>query len=164
MTACGSPDRDPTHMHPDLQTLWNEFKTRNAAKNREVFLTATWRNPADQLAQWMRGRNADGTVIDETQVVTNAKPGQSPHECTMGDDGVTPGARAFDFAIQLGDEGNELDWDANDDDWTDAITIGESLGLINGKNFKDAHGRPLGDADHFELPNWRNYLSAGRPA
>ena len=156
MTACNSPDRDPAHLHPDLRVLWVEFQERNRVAGNEVFLTATWRDPAAQLAEWQKGRDADGNIIDASQVVTHAKPGQSAHECTMNDDGVTPGARAFDFALQLGDEGNQLDWDADDPQWVEAILIGKELGLINGKNF------PTSDADHFELANWKTYqLGAG---
>jgi hypothetical protein len=146
-------------MHPDLQGLWNEFKARNSLVGNEVFLTSTWRDPATQAAEYAKGRDANGNVIDQSAVVTNAAPGSSPHECTMNDDGVTPGARAFDFAIQLGDEGNMLDWDSDDEQWTHAIEIGTQMGLVNGKNFKNAQGEPLGDADHFELPAWRTYVA-----
>lgn len=144
--------RDPAEMHPDLQALWIEFKERCAVLKIDVFLTCTYRSNAEQDADYAQGRTTPGHKI------TNAQAGQSAHNCTMNDDGVTPGARAFDFAIQLGDEGNELDWDADDPDWLNAIKCGEALGLVSGKNF------PTPDSDHLELTNWQNYKSTAKPA
>jgi peptidoglycan L-alanyl-D-glutamate endopeptidase CwlK len=137
--------RDPADLHPDLAALWAEFKSRCALLDIEVFLTCTYRSNTEQDADYAQGRTTPGHRI------TAAQAGQSAHNCTMNDDGVTPGARAFDFAIQLGDEGNELDWDSDDPQWQDAIKIGEALGLVSGKNF------PTPDADHLELPNYRTY-------
>jgi hypothetical protein len=63
--------------------------------------------------------------------ITNARGGQSPHNCTLPDG--TPAARPFGFAIRLGV--NEFDWDADDDQWQDAIAIGKVLGLMSGSMF-----------------------------
>lgn len=136
-------DRDLTHLCPRMQDLANRFLTL-CTKAPElagcrVFITETFRSQAEQNNDYQQGRTLPGHII------TNAQFGQSPHNC-LNPDG-TPGAKAFDIAIQA--PGGFLDWDAGDHAWQAAIRIGESLGLVSGSTFTH-----LSDDPHFELPGW----------
>lgn len=123
-----------------LQPLCQRFLDNCKASGIDAFITETYRSIADQNTDYAQGRTSPGHII------TNAKGGQSPHNCTNGDG--TPGARAFDFAIQ--DATGVLDWDAQDPAWQAAIKIGEALGLVSG-----ARWCTIKDNPHMEMPNWR---------
>lgn len=139
-------DRDLSDLHPDLQPLAEQFLNMCHEQGIDAFITDTYRCEVDQNKDFAIGRDANGKVINPKAIITNARYGQSPHNCTL-DDGA-PGAKAFDFAIQ--DATGILDWDANDPEWQAAIKIGESIGLVSGSTFHS----PI-DSPHFELPNWR---------
>lgn len=128
-------------LHPDLQPLCQQFLDNCAHTGMKVGLCQTYRSSEEQDADYAKGRTAPGRII------TNAKGGQSPHNCTL-DDG-TPAAKAFDFFIYNSD-GSTLDWNAADDKWQKAISIGEALGLVSGSTFK------FKDTDHFELAGWKD--------
>src|SRR5579863_7721202 len=130
--------RDINDLDPRLQPLAQDFLDRCQAVGVAAFITQTWRSPAEQDADYAQGRTVPGHII------TNARGGQSPHNCTLSDD--TPAARAFDFGIKLGD--GELDWDADDDEWQTAIAIVKAIGLVSGSTF---HG--IVDNPHAEMPN-----------
>lgn len=134
----------------DIKDLWHpmqgaadEFLAQCAASTAltgcKVSLSQTYRSNAEQDADYARGRTEPGHII------TNARAGQSPHNCTLPDG--TPAAMAFDVAI-AGPDGH-LDWNADDDRWQAAIEIGESLGLVSGSTF---HG--IRDCPHFEMRGW----------
>ena len=99
-------------------------------------ISQTYRSNAQQDADYAQGRTVPGKII------TNAKAGESPHNCTL-DDG-TPASAAFDFFI-LDENDNKCDWNATDAQWQEAISIGEALGLVSGSTFA------IKDNDHFEL-------------
>lgn len=124
----------------ELQPLAQQFLDNCKAAGIYAFLTETFRSCADQDNDYAQGRTATGNII------TNAKGGQSPHNC-MNPDG-NPAARAFDFAIQ--DSTGILNWDASDSEWQSAIKIGEALGLVSGSNFHSPKDFP-----HLELLNWQ---------
>jgi len=134
-----------TDLDPVLQPLAQEFLDRCEAVGIEVFLTQTYRSATEQDADYAQGRTVPGHII------TNAKGGESPHNCTRIDENgnTVPAARAFDFGIRLGE--NELDWDAEDSEWQDALAIVKALGLVSGSTF---HG--IVDNPHAELPSWKN--------
>lgn len=141
------PSRLITDCHPVLQPLAREFLDRCKVLEVRAFITCTYRSNAEQDQAYAQGR----TKNKGTHIITNARGGESPHNCTLHNDGVTPGARAFDFAIYLGDQGQELDWDADDDDWKNAIAVGEALGLVSGSTFS------FKDYAHMELRNWKSF-------
>jgi peptidoglycan L-alanyl-D-glutamate endopeptidase CwlK len=97
-------------------------------------------SPAEQDADSAQGRSTPEHVI------TNAKGGESPHNCTLPDGTRAP--RAFDFAMMCGE--NQLDWDADYSEWQDAIAIVKALGLVSGSTF---HG--ISDSPHAEMPGWK---------
>ena len=132
--------RDIADLDPRLQAMAQDFIDRCKVAGLEVILTQTYRSAAEQDADYAQGRTAPGHII------TNAKGGENPHNCTLPDG--TPAAKAFDFAIMCGE--NTLDWDAEDDEWQTAIAIVKAVGLVSGSTF---HGIP--DTDHAEMPNWR---------
>jgi peptidoglycan L-alanyl-D-glutamate endopeptidase CwlK len=131
-----------TDLDPALQPLAQQFLDQCAAAGLEAILSQTWRSPAEQDADYAEGRSEPGHII------TDAKGGQSPHNCTLP--GGTPAARAFDFALYA-PGGQSLDWNPTDDQWQTAIAIGESLGLVSGSTF---HGQLI-DNPHLELANWK---------
>lgn len=80
-------------------------------------------------------------------IITNARGGESPHNCTLPDG--TPAARAFDFALYA-PGGTQLDWDPSDDQWQTAIGFVKALNLVSGSTF---HGIP--DNDYAEMASWQ---------
>lgn len=137
-----------TDLDPRLRDKCNQFLVQCLAEGLNVFITQTYRPDLEQDHDYAQGRTAPGPVI------TNARAGQSPHNCTdvLGN----PAARAFDFAVKT-TEGS-LDWNASDAQWQRAIDIGTSLGLISGSTFHS-----LKDNPHFEMPNWK-YVEPWSPA
>ena len=133
-------DKSLADLDPSLQPLAQQFIDTCHAGGINVFLTETYRSSAEQDADYAKGRSAPGGII------TNARGGQSPHNCVL-DDG-TPASKAFDFAIT--GENGKLDWNATDSSWQKAISIGESLGLISGSTWHSIKDNP-----HMELPNWK---------
>jgi peptidoglycan L-alanyl-D-glutamate endopeptidase CwlK len=127
-------------LDPRLQTLAQEFLDRCEVAGIQAIITQTWRSPEEQDLDYAQGRSAPGHVI------INAKGGQSPHNCTLPDG--APAARAFDFAIMCGE--NQLDWDAEDSEWQDAIAIVKALGLVSGST---CHG--ISDSPHAEIRDGR---------
>lgn len=132
-------DRLISDLCPALQPLARRFLESCKTAGIDAFITETYRSAAEQNADYAQGRTTPGKII------TNARGGESPHNCT--DPYGVPAARAFDFAIK--DATGVLDWDPSDDAWHAAIKIGMDLGLISGYNWCR-----IKDAPHFELPNW----------
>lgn len=135
-------DRNIAHLDDRLQPLAQQFLAQCHAENIPAFITQTYRSSADQDADYAVGRTPPGPHI-----VTNAKGGQSPHNC-CNDDG-TPGARAFDFGIENPD--GTCDWNPSHPVWQRAIAIGKALGLVSGSDWHS-----IKDYPHFELPDWNN--------
>lgn len=124
---------------PEMKDLCSKFLVQCLAEGINAFVTCTYRSSAEQDADYSQGRSRAGAVI------TNAKGGESAHNCV--DLQGLPAARAFDFAIKT-TEGS-LDWNASDAQWQRAIHIGQSLGLVSGSNWR------MKDNPHFELFNWK---------
>lgn len=136
------PDRNLKDLHPDMQELCSKWQDACEAANIRVGISETYRSKEEQDGDYAKGRTEPGKVI------TNAKGGQSPHNCTM-DDG-TPASKAFDFFVYAADGSNKLDWSATDDQWQKVIAIGQGLGLVSGSTWH------IKDNDHMELPNWKD--------
>lgn len=141
------PSRLISDCDPLLQPLANQFIAQCNADpvftsvEAKVFIDCTYRSNEEQAHDYAQGRTIEGKII------TDEPPGHSAHNCTL-EDGTTPGARAFDFAIELADR--QLDWCITDPLWRRAVQIGLALGLVSLLH------TGLGDGDHFELPNWRH--------
>lgn len=133
-------DRALGDLDPRLQILAQKFLDQCQAEEIDSFITETYRNEAEQNADYAQGRTAPGRII------TNARYGESPHNCV--DENGNPAARAFDFAMK--DATGILDWDASDPEWQRAISIGEALGLFSGSEFHSPK-----DSPHLELHNWK---------
>ena len=129
-------DRDPNHLHPDLQPLCRKWLARCHEQTVDAFLTCTYRSPADQDAEYARGRTAPGKIS------THARGGQSKHNVTLPDG--TPASKAFDFAVRRRD--GTLNWNTQSSEWKAAVAIGKELGLVWGGDFRN-----IVDACHFQL-------------
>ena len=98
-----------------------------------IRITHTLRTMDEQRHLYAQGRTFAGAVV------TNAPPGESPHNWGM----------AFDICF----EGKTLDEcypAASDPRWAQVAGIGEALGLAWGGRWKS-----LKDLPHFERPDWR---------
>lgn len=138
--------RNINDLDPILLPLAQQFLALCFSNGIKAILIQTYRSSDEQNADYAQGRVVPGHKI------TNAKGGESPHNCCLPNG--TPAARAFDFAL-YGDDGKHLDWDATDDRWQKAIEIGKGLGLVSGSTF---HG--IQDNDHMELPDWKSIPAA----
>jgi peptidoglycan LD-endopeptidase CwlK len=134
-------DRALTDLDPDLYTLYLKWEQACCAAGIRTGVSQTYRSAVEQDVDYAKGRTTEGPII------TNARAGQSPHNCQ--DENGNPASKAFDFFIYAADGSTRLDWDASDAQWQKAIQIGKDLGLVSGGDF---HG--LRDYPHFELSNW----------
>ena len=128
--------RNVADLHPELARRWllaSQAYNAAHAGGPQVFLTQTYRSPADQAADYARGRTAPG------KVVTNAKPGQSLHNYYP--------ALAFDVAFK---QGATVNWDVAL--FAAFAAIAKSYGLAWGGDWQSFHDNP-----HFEPPHydWR---------
>lgn len=128
-------------LDPRLQPKCRQFLDQCQAAGVNTFITQTYRSNLEQDKDYAQGRTVSG------KVVTNARAGQSPHNCI--DVKGNPAARAFDFGIKI--SGGALDWDASDPLWKTAIEIGVGLGLVSGSTFCAIHDNP-----HFEMFGWKS--------
>lgn len=132
------PSRKISDLCQELQPLVMEGLKQCHDEGIHVILTCTYRSDEEQNDAYARGRTKPGKII------TNAKSGQSPHNCKLPDG--TPAAKGFDIAIK-GDNG-QLDWNASDERWKKTISIFQSLGLVSGSQWR------MKDNPHFELKDW----------
>lgn len=134
------PSRSIEDLHPDMQPLAHQFIDNCRSQGIDAFLTCTYRSGEEQDADYAKGRTEPG------RIVTNARAGQSPHNCT--NENGSPAAKAFDFAIR--DPDGKVDWKPHDADWQAAIRVGKALGMVSGGDWKS-----IKDWPHFELKNWK---------
>lgn len=117
-------------LEPVTLDLCNKFLTACAQAAIGVRVTHTLRTMEEQAHLYAKGRTVPG------QVVTKARPGQSPHNFGM----------AFDICFKPGDpypnETSPL--------WEQVGAIGEGVGLAWGGRWRNFRDRP-----HFERPDWR---------
>jgi len=99
----------------------------------EIRVVQALRSWAEQAALYAKGRDANGNIVDKSQVVTNARPGYSYHNFGLAVD-VAP----FDGGIP--------DWNANHPVWKRIVQVGTSLGLAAG-----AEWRTFPDYPHFQF-------------
>ena len=127
-----------------LQPLASTFiNTANAlllkrGLNASVLITCTWRSNEEQAKLYAIGRTVKG------RKVTNAKPGESKHNCVDSNTGK-PAAEAFDIAILVN---GKLDWNLESDIWQLVGKLGEELGLEWAGRWERFREGP-----HFQLRN-----------
>lgn len=137
-------------LHPILRAPCMNHQQKCGEAGVPVLLIETWRDDQVQGANWYKGRNNAGQIVDLKAVVTNSRPGQSWHGVTFGDG--RPAALAYHLAA-LAADGKGLIGYGNvpmvDSVYLVIGEIGESLGLVWGGRWKHPH-----DPSHFELhPN-----------
>jgi len=128
-------DRRIADLVADLQLKANQFLQLANAQlaPSTVAVTVTWRSGPEQAVAKAHG-------------LSNASPGESPHNCTMADG--TPAARAFDWGV-FNPDGSYVT-DGNDPRYQECGFIIKGLGLSWGGDW--AHP----DYDHAELVDWRD--------
>ena len=111
------PSRRIEDLDPRLQPIARKFLAECQAAGLDILITCTYRSNEEQAAAYAQGRTAPGPIV------TNAKPGQSKHNATIGG---KPAAQAFDF-VPL--EHGKAQWSADCPQWRKAADIGKKNGL-----------------------------------
>lgn len=124
-------------LHPKLQSLLYELKAECEKQGLKISIADCVRTVAEQDADYAKGRDKNGKVIDKSKVVTNAK---GSTYSSMHQWGV-----AFDFFRNDG----KGSYNNTDNFFQKVGKIGKSLGLEWGGDFK----KPV-DFPHFQLPDW----------
>lgn len=112
-----------SEVHPALAAKIRTLAATLESENITIRVTQGLRSWKEQAALYAEGRDADGNVVDKSQVVTNAKPGTSWHNFGLAVD-VAP----FDGSIP--------DWNLNHPAWMRIVSCGESLGLVSGSTWR----------------------------
>lgn len=134
--------RSISALHPDLCGVALDYLNKLRSIGVYATITQTWRSSEEQRALYQKGRDENGNIVAPSLIVTNARPGRSPHEVT--DHGV-PCAMAFDIAFL---QGTKIVWEGP---WATAGAVGaEIMGLTWGGTRKSFCDRP-----HFELKGWK---------
>lgn len=121
---------------------------------RKLLVVSGWRSVQEQLLNYQKGRTinretGDWEVSNGRLIVTNAKPGFTPHNVITRSGGRA--ALAFD-CIPLNLDGS-ADWTPGQDFWDALYELAWKVGL---DPLGDRVGAYLaGDAGHFEEPGWK---------
>ena len=135
--------RDLDLLHPEFRLMVDRWLAHCKAINLELVVTCTWRSPAEQAQLYAQGRTAPG------KIVTNAKPGQSMHNVTLGGQ---PASLAIDV-VPL--RNGKPVWDNTDPIWQQVGAAGEQAGLEwagrwkrfrEFPHFQDPHAQALRDS------------------
>jgi hypothetical protein len=130
-------------LHPVVRTLCLLHQEKAEGYGLKTLLIETYRDEAGQLAQWRKGRDEHGNVIDRAATTTDAPPGASWHGLQLADG--RPASFAYHLAVirtgglvGLGpDPGAGERMDKAAEAILDALaTIGESVGLVAGARWK----------------------------
>jgi hypothetical protein len=165
----GSDRKVPTGMSQHLERLnllapfLQDAARRFIALARErqsitLFVVHTYRDYAEQMRLYQQGRIFDREfnewiVSDPAKLVTNAKPGLSPHN--LVDRIGKPASLALDV-IPLSATGTAI-WDTPDTVWSKLYDLAWDCGL---DPLGDEIGAYLkGDKGHFEEPAWKLKLA-----
>lgn len=118
-----------------IVALQNQLQTVTGLK---WVITSARRTMAEQQHLFEQGRTAPG------KVVTNARPGSSPHNFGL----------AVDLA-PINPKTGDVWWDAPRPKWKAMADTALSMGLVAGYYFKS-----IFDGPHIEDPNWREVRTA----
>lgn len=77
-----STSRDPEHLHALAREYNTELSRAAEGYGIRTKLIETYRDPAAQQVAWDKGRNEHGAVINQSEVVTWKRPGDSWHNLT----------------------------------------------------------------------------------
>lgn len=123
-------------MYIKFEEKMNGFKTLVRVKlGIELVRKCGDRDSTEQARLYAIGRDAQGNVVDQLKVVTNAPAGSSWHEYGLAED-IAP-----------------KDWNLKQSE-IDAIgLLGKSLGLEWGYYIKDRNGKQLHDWPHWQFTN-----------
>lgn len=142
--------RDIVDLHPVLRPICLEHQGRCSALGVNVELIETWRSDGSQFAEWRKGRNNAGEIIDPKAVTTNSRPGLSWHNVSYANG--KPAALAYHLAVVAPDGKGLVGYGGvpmDDALYLKVGEIGESLGLRWGGRWTHPH-----DPSHFEYhPN-----------
>ena len=101
-------------------------------------VTCGFRSQAQQAIEWQKGRDDEGFVVDRAAVVTDAKPGESPHNF----------GRAVDVTLIV--DGHDVWAYQSSPDWQRLFAaVKAHPRLHSGINF------PSQDGDHIEQLHWQ---------
>lgn len=129
-------------LDPRMQILASAFLHECEKVGLDILIYCTFRNDVAQNELYSVGR-ANG---DHRKRLTNARAGESAHNCTLADG--TPAAMAFDAAPTYH---GKIDWNPeHNPDWAQMVAIGKSVGLISGT---DWHSFP--EYPHFQHPDFK---------
>lgn len=131
--------RHTEDLSADTASLYWLFHYGMVDAQIDYIVTCTYRSEDEQTKLYAQGRTAPGNVV------TNAKAGESAHNCE--DPNGNPAARAFDIVPMVN---GKPDWDGTHPVWEQAGKIGEGVGLEWAGRWKSFKEKP-----HFQLPNWR---------
>ena len=120
-------------VHPKLAALVRQMADQLAQSGVSIRVTQGLRSWNEQLALWLKGRDAQGNIVDPKKVVTKAAPGHSWHN--------------FGLAVDVAPfTDNTPDWNLEHPAWKKIVAVGESLGLTSGSEW-----RTFPDWPHFQL-------------
>ena len=126
---------------PEVRPLARQLVQKAAAVGITIKILSGLRTYAEQDALYAKGRDANGNVVNQGQVVTNVKGGYSNHN--------------FGLAFDIGVFDNTGKYLGNSPLYEKVGPIGMSLGLTWGGNWTSFRDTP-----HYELrPNWAKNLS-----
>lgn len=134
--------RKAEDLHPELKEIWlyalEEYK-RLYPNEAIPFLTCTYRDNGEQAEIYAQGR----TTGKIGRIITNAKPGQSPHNYKP--------SPAFDVAFK---KGSVLDWNNR---------LFERLNSIIQRKYPNrvtwgGEFTSLPDSPHYQLSNWKQLI------
>lgn len=114
-------------VHPELARRVQQLASM---LNIPIRVTCGVRSWSDQEADWLKGRNGDGEVVDPAKVITNAKPGHSWHQMGL----------AADLVPMLPD--GQPDWNVTHASWQELIAACPSCGLRSGSTFEHLKDNP----------------------
>lgn len=119
---------------PEFADMINTLYAQCAAEDNFLTVAQGLRTWEEQDGLWLKGRDAEGNVINKALVVTNARGGESWHN--------------FGLAVDCYPENvaGIIDWNPAHPVWKRMEEIGQSLGLTSGANWIR-----LVDAPHFQL-------------
>ena len=127
-------------LEPATREMCRRFMDAARDAGHDIRVTHTLRTLDEQAHLYAQGRTLPG------RIVTNAEPGQSPHNCGAAFDICFAGAVPFP--------------PETDPRWLALGQLGEGLGLSwggpNGKGDRFTFDRP-----HFERPDWRTLTTSG---
>lgn len=127
---------------PKVKRLGGELLTRLEAEGYYFRITQGLRTWSQQNAIWMKGRDADGNIVDENLVVTHAPPGHSWHEFAVAFDGAP---MVESTLLTTGQEKPAFfpDWSPPTikgvarPPWARWLAIGEELGMTSGSRWAE---------------------------